>query len=133
MIRSLDFICRHDEASQSGKLVNCEQIRDKSADSCGGHNDPHSHHRENDLGLSATTSGEDCESERNPANDWRYGTWGGLAPDDSPLVLRDVGTQEIYALDLHFRDFIQPSRPRTQTSRAERSQTRVREAAVTRL
>ena len=24
----------------------------------------------------------------------------GLAPDDSPLVLRDVGSQEIYALDL---------------------------------
>jgi dipeptidyl aminopeptidase/acylaminoacyl peptidase len=29
-----------------------------------------------------------------------FGTWCGLAPDDSPLVLRDVGTQEIYALDL---------------------------------
>jgi serine/threonine protein kinase/Tol biopolymer transport system component len=28
------------------------------------------------------------------------GTWCGLAPDDSPLVLRDVGTQEIYVLDL---------------------------------
>jgi eukaryotic-like serine/threonine-protein kinase len=28
------------------------------------------------------------------------GTWGGLAADDSPLVLRDVGSQEIYALDL---------------------------------
>ncbi len=28
------------------------------------------------------------------------GSWCGLAPDDSPLVLRDVGTQEIYALDL---------------------------------
>jgi Tol biopolymer transport system component/tRNA A-37 threonylcarbamoyl transferase component Bud32 len=26
--------------------------------------------------------------------------WTGLAPDDSPLVLRDVGTQEIYALDV---------------------------------
>lgn len=25
--------------------------------------------------------------------------WMGLAPDDSPLVMRDVGTQEIYALD----------------------------------
>jgi hypothetical protein len=25
--------------------------------------------------------------------------WTGLAPDDSPLVLRDIGTQEIYALD----------------------------------
>jgi Tol biopolymer transport system component len=28
------------------------------------------------------------------------GTWCGLAADDSPLVLRDVGSQEIYALDL---------------------------------
>ena len=28
-----------------------------------------------------------------------YGWWFGLAPDDSPLVLRDVGTHEIYALD----------------------------------
>ncbi len=28
-----------------------------------------------------------------------FGWWMGLAPDDSPLVLRDVGTQEIYALD----------------------------------
>jgi eukaryotic-like serine/threonine-protein kinase len=29
-----------------------------------------------------------------------YGIWCGLAPDDSPLVSRDVGTQEVYALDL---------------------------------
>ena len=28
------------------------------------------------------------------------GAWCGLAPDDSPLLLRDVGSQEIYALDL---------------------------------
>jgi serine/threonine protein kinase/Tol biopolymer transport system component len=28
------------------------------------------------------------------------GTWCGLAPDGSPLLLRDVGSQEIYALDL---------------------------------
>jgi dipeptidyl aminopeptidase/acylaminoacyl peptidase len=28
------------------------------------------------------------------------GLLNGLAPDDSPLVLRDVGSQEIYALDL---------------------------------
>ncbi len=28
-----------------------------------------------------------------------WGAWVGLAPDDSPLVLRDVGTHEIYALD----------------------------------
>ena len=28
-----------------------------------------------------------------------YGFWLGMAPDDSPLLLRDTGTQEIYALD----------------------------------
>jgi len=28
-----------------------------------------------------------------------WGSWFGLAPDDSPLVLRDVGIQDIYALD----------------------------------
>jgi serine/threonine protein kinase/Tol biopolymer transport system component len=28
-----------------------------------------------------------------------YGLWLGLAPDDSPLLLRDTGTEEIYALD----------------------------------
>jgi Tol biopolymer transport system component len=27
------------------------------------------------------------------------GTWTGLAPDDSPLALRDISTYEIYALD----------------------------------
>jgi hypothetical protein len=29
----------------------------------------------------------------------RWGVWMGLAPDDSPLTLRDVGIDEIYALD----------------------------------
>ncbi|MGH9454815.1 MAG: hypothetical protein ACRD2O_12685 [Terriglobia bacterium] len=29
-------------------------------------------------------------------------TWSGLAPDDSPIVLRDVGIQEIYALDVRW-------------------------------
>jgi dipeptidyl aminopeptidase/acylaminoacyl peptidase len=29
-----------------------------------------------------------------------WGWWMGLAPDDSPLALRDTGTQEIYALDV---------------------------------
>ena len=29
-----------------------------------------------------------------------FGTWCGMAPDGSPLVLRDVGTQEIYSLEL---------------------------------
>ncbi|MGB6546816.1 MAG: protein kinase, partial [Candidatus Acidiferrales bacterium] len=28
-----------------------------------------------------------------------YSIWLGLAPDDSPLLLRDTGTQEIYSLD----------------------------------
>jgi hypothetical protein len=28
-----------------------------------------------------------------------FGAWAGLAPDNSPLLLRDVGTQDIYALD----------------------------------
>jgi len=28
-----------------------------------------------------------------------WGDWGGLAPDDSPLLLRDAGTHDIYALD----------------------------------
>ncbi len=32
----------------------------------------------------------------------QYGPWAGLAPDDSPLVLRDSGTQEIYSLDVDF-------------------------------
>ena len=29
-----------------------------------------------------------------------FDSWAGLAPDDSPLLLRDTGTQEIYALDV---------------------------------
>jgi hypothetical protein len=29
--------------------------------------------------------------------DWE--SWVGLAPDDSPLLVRDAGTQDIYALD----------------------------------
>lgn len=29
-----------------------------------------------------------------------WAPWTGLALDDSPLVVRDVGSQEIYALDL---------------------------------
>ncbi|MGI8959586.1 MAG: protein kinase domain-containing protein [Bryobacteraceae bacterium] len=28
-----------------------------------------------------------------------WGDWAGLAPDDSPLLLRDAGAQDIYALD----------------------------------
>jgi Tol biopolymer transport system component len=29
-------------------------------------------------------------------------TWKGLAPDDSPLLTRDAGTMDIYALDVDF-------------------------------
>jgi len=32
-----------------------------------------------------------------------WGTWLGLAPDDSPLLLRDTGSQDVYALDWHTR------------------------------
>ena len=28
-----------------------------------------------------------------------FGIWTGLAPDDSPLAVQVVGTQEVYALD----------------------------------
>jgi serine/threonine protein kinase/Tol biopolymer transport system component len=28
-----------------------------------------------------------------------FGNWSGLAPDDSPLVLRDIGTEEVYVFD----------------------------------
>ena len=28
------------------------------------------------------------------------GPWAGLAPDNSPLLVRDIGTQEVYALDV---------------------------------
>jgi len=31
-----------------------------------------------------------------------FGSWSGLTPDDSPLLLRDISSQEIYALDLQF-------------------------------
>jgi Tol biopolymer transport system component len=33
---------------------------------------------------------------------WPLAPWSGLTPDNSPLVLRDTGTQEIYALDVDF-------------------------------
>jgi len=32
-----------------------------------------------------------------------YSVWLGMAPDDSPLLMRDTGTQEIYALDWQTR------------------------------
>lgn len=36
-------------------------------------------------------------SFKQPTVDW--GGWAGLAPDDSPILLREAGTPEIYALD----------------------------------
>ena len=32
-----------------------------------------------------------------------WSSWLGMAPDDSPLLLRDTGTQDIYALDWQAR------------------------------
>jgi len=34
---------------------------------------------------------------KQPTVDW--GGWAALAPDDSPILLREAGTPEIYALD----------------------------------
>jgi len=39
----------------------------------------------------------DLKNFRMAGYDW--GFWLGLAPDDSPLLLRDTGTEDIYALD----------------------------------
>jgi eukaryotic-like serine/threonine-protein kinase len=33
---------------------------------------------------------------------WTWGSWSGQAPDDSRLFVRDVSTQDIYALDVDF-------------------------------
>ena len=35
--------------------------------------------------------------------EWPFGSWTGLTPDDSPLLQRDISTQEVYALDLQRR------------------------------
>jgi Tol biopolymer transport system component len=35
----------------------------------------------------------------NLPNTGNVGPWLGLAPDDSPLLLKDIGTQDVYALD----------------------------------
>jgi serine/threonine protein kinase/Tol biopolymer transport system component len=35
--------------------------------------------------------------------EWPFGSWTGLTPDDSPLLQRDISTQEIYALDLQLQ------------------------------
>jgi len=39
--------------------------------------------------------------------------WVGLGPDDSPLIVREIGSQEIYALDVEF-----PWRPTPELSGA---------------
>ena len=31
---------------------------------------------------------------------WIYGSWVGFDPDENPIMLRDAGTREIYALTL---------------------------------
>ena len=37
---------------------------------------------------------------RAPRGFWgEFGQWTGLRPDDSPLLVRDTSSQEIYALD----------------------------------
>jgi Tol biopolymer transport system component len=32
-----------------------------------------------------------------------FGPWSGAAPDGSPLLVRDISTEEVYSLDLQFR------------------------------
>ncbi len=43
----------------------------------------------------------DLKNMRNTG--WGGGIWVGLTPDNSPLLLRDTGTQEVYALNWHPR------------------------------
>ena len=38
---------------------------------------------------------------RRTAGTW--GVWFGLAPDESPLVARDISTQEIYGLEMQWQ------------------------------
>jgi hypothetical protein len=30
-----------------------------------------------------------------------FGPWTGMAPDGSPLLVRDISSEEVYSLDLH--------------------------------
>jgi Tol biopolymer transport system component len=48
-----------------------------------------------DHKLERVTSLKDVKRPTSQA----WGAWIGLAPDDSPLALRDISTYEIYALD----------------------------------
>jgi Tol biopolymer transport system component len=40
------------------------------------------------------------EALRRAESGWLLSPWMGLTPDSSPLLVRDIGTQEIYALDV---------------------------------
>src|SRR6185437_8817251 len=33
-----------------------------------------------------------------------FGPWTGMAADGSPLLVRDIGSEDVYALDLHCRE-----------------------------
>jgi eukaryotic-like serine/threonine-protein kinase len=52
--------------------------------------------RINDRKIEPVTKLETFRRAESATSWW---PWMGLAPDDSPLLVRDVGTQEIYALD----------------------------------
>jgi hypothetical protein len=51
-----------------------------------------------------------------------YGSWLGMAPDDSPLILRDAATQDVYSLDWEERS---PSQTRSAMSQRDREETEV--------
>jgi eukaryotic-like serine/threonine-protein kinase len=53
--------------------------------------------RINDHKLERVTNLEGLRRAQSSVSGW---PWMGLTPDDSPILLRDNGTQEIYALDL---------------------------------
>jgi len=60
--------------------------------------------RENDPALFRVRIGDRKIERLASTKDFRiavgiWGSWVSWAPDDSPLVLRDVGAQDIYALD----------------------------------
>jgi hypothetical protein len=58
--------------------------------------------------VSVATGNEECllsltEGPRG-FDPWEF--WVGLAPDDSPLLMRDRSTQEIYSLDVRFPQLV---------------------------
>lgn len=54
--------------------------------------------------MSVATGKEEClprlTEDPRGFDPWEF--WVGLAPDDSPLLMRDRSTQEIYSLDVRF-------------------------------